>query len=268
MTDLRSRFQAQNLNAKPFVPTAGGSVSVPGGKAEDSGSAGTGTGTGTGTGGGVGGAAGASSFKNVNAQPFMPGKKAEAPATQKVSFFVCVFFCVCVCDGRFRIKFAFLLRGSLRLTPYVSCAWVSCCVSSFFLVEWKRTQASAGDLPDLPDELTQDIPDVDEAAYLEHPNEEVYLHPDLYDEDEMGYGIDAVMEKLTVSDVTKPIQPGHSKVASQFMSEQLAQYLNQRQQLIFAHIQSQNQFGIPDYIHVYHSLLPLGESHFLSSAIK
>jgi len=87
----------------------------------------------------------------------------------------------------------------------------------------------------------------------------MYMHTGqaLYDEDELEYGLDAALEKLTVSDVTRPIQPGHSKVASQFMSEQLAQSLSQRQQLIFAHVQSKNQFGIPDYIHVYHSLLPL-----------
>lgn len=124
-------------------------------------------------------------------------------------------------------------------------------------------QNVAGDLPVLPDELTQDEP------YLEEPAEEeaMYLHPNLYDEDEEGYGIDAAIEKLTVSDVTKPIQPGHSKVASQFMAEQLSQYLTKRQQLIYAHIPPKNQFGIPDYIHVYHSLLPLEDVTRLRSSL-
>jgi len=118
-------------------------------------------------------------------------------------------------------------------------------------------------LPDLPDELTGLPDDVeDHEVYLPHDvgnqEEDMYLHnPNLYDEDEETYGIEAAIEKLTVSDETKPVQPGHSKVASQFMAEQLSQYLTKRQQLIYAHVPSTNQFGIPDYIHVYHSLLPL-----------
>jgi PAB-dependent poly(A)-specific ribonuclease subunit 3 len=148
--------------------------------------------------------AGTTSFKNVNAQPFMPGKK---PNTGEAS-----------------------------------------------ASESAKTKAGS-DLPDLPDELTEGV---GEETYLQDPEEDLmYLNPDLYDADELGYGIDAVLEKLTVSDVSKAPRPGHSKVASQFMSEQLIQYLNQRQQLIFAHIQAKNQFGIPEYIHIYHSLLPL-----------
>ena len=124
----------------------------------------------------------------------------------------------------------------------------------------------AGALPDLPDELTQDEPvGGDGYVYVEDDAPGGKGEGVVVDEvDESEFGIDAAMARLTVEDVSTPLQPGHSRVASQFMSDQLYQFLAQRQQLTFAYVDPApgtipaGDFSrLPPYIHVYHSLLPL-----------
>jgi len=128
------------------------------------------------------------------------------------------------------------------------------------------TTAVIDDLPILPDELPEDIGDLnkgftpeeeeaeEEAAFYENQGIGMYGGEE---EDLSGFGIDAALSRLTVSDTSKPPRPGHSTVSSQFMSSQLSQYLLQRQMFMFAHVPPNNPIGIPEYIHIYHSLLPL-----------
>ena len=195
-TSLSSTFNSINLNAKPFIPP------------------------------GAAQAAGTGSFKNVNAVPFMPGRRQEVVLSVEQQ------------------------QQQQQSTTQA------------------HVQPALGtqDLPLLPDELDPTEDDVVGMGLGEDPSlfdpaavsgEGPYPYHEEEEEDEEGYGIDAVVRRLTHADPTKPVQPGHSKVASQFMAEQLSQYLAKSQQLVFAHVPSKNQFGIPDYIHVYHSLLPL-----------
>ena len=194
-TSLSSTFNSINLNAKPFIPPGAAQA------------AGT-------------------SFKNVNAVPFMPGRRQEVVLSVEQQ------------------------QQQQQSTTQA------------------HVQPALGtqDLPLLPDELDPTEDDVVGVGVGEDPSlfdpavvsgEGPYPYHEEEEVDEEGYGIDAVVRRLTHADPTKPVQPGHSKVASQFMAEQLSQYLAKSQQLVFAHVPSKNQFGIPDYIHVYHSLLPL-----------